>query len=62
MSNSMDPDETAHYEPSDLDLCCLQRPIVITYASESVKYAHDDINLYILFQYLFWIQCYQKDI
>ena len=22
MSNSLDPDETAHYEPSHLDLCC----------------------------------------
>ena len=27
MSNSVDPDETA--EPSHLDLCCLQRPIII---------------------------------
>ena len=27
MSNSIDPDETAHYEPSHLDLCCLQKPI-----------------------------------
>ena len=26
MSNSVDPDETAHYEPSHLDLCCLQKP------------------------------------
>ena len=28
MSNSVDPDETAHYEPSHLDLCCLQKPIL----------------------------------
>ena len=27
-SNSVDPDETAHYEPSHLDLCCLQKPII----------------------------------
>ena len=25
MSNSIDPDETAHNEPSHLDLCCLQK-------------------------------------
>ena len=25
MSNSVDPDETAHYEPSHLDLRCLQK-------------------------------------
>ena len=34
MSNSVDPDETAHYEPSHLDLRCLQRPIMIAYGSE----------------------------
>ena len=28
MSNSVDPDETAHYEPSHLELCCLQKPIL----------------------------------
>ena len=28
MSNSVDPDETAHYEPSHLDPCCLQKPII----------------------------------
>ena len=27
MSNSVDTDEMAHYEPSHLDLCCLQTPI-----------------------------------
>ena len=37
MSNSVDPDETAHYEPSHLDLRCLQKPIVIAYGSERVK-------------------------
>ena len=31
MRNSVDPDETAHYEPSHLDLRCLQKPIVIAY-------------------------------
>ena len=37
MSNSVDPDETAHYEPSHLDLCCLQKPIIINCGSERVK-------------------------
>ena len=31
------PDETAHYEPSHLDLCCLQKPIIIACGSERVK-------------------------
>ena len=37
MSNSIDPDETAHYEPSHLDLCCLQKSIIIACGSERVK-------------------------
>ena len=37
MSNSVDPDETAHYEPSHLDLCCLQKPIIIAYGSGRVS-------------------------
>ena len=37
MSNSVDPDETAHYEPSHLDLRCLQKPVIIAYGSEKVK-------------------------
>ena len=28
MSNSVDPDETAHYEPSHQALRCLQKPII----------------------------------
>ena len=36
-SNSVDPYELAHYEPSHLDLCCLQKPIIISYGSERVK-------------------------
>ena len=39
MSNSVDPDETAHYEPSHLDLRCLQKTIIIAYGSERVKKA-----------------------
>ena len=37
MSNSIDPDETAHYEPSHLDLRCLQKPVIIAYGSERDK-------------------------
>ena len=33
MSNSVAPDETAHY----LDLCCLQKPIIIACGSERVN-------------------------
>ena len=37
MSNSIDPDETAHDEPSHLDLRCLQKPIIMAYGSERVN-------------------------
>ena len=37
MSNSVDPDETAHYEPSHLDLCCLKTSIIIARGSERDK-------------------------
>ena len=37
MSNSIDQDETAHYEPSHLDLYCLQKPIIISCGSERVN-------------------------
>ena len=36
MSNSVDPDEMAQYEPSHLDLCCLQKPIIIACGSKSL--------------------------
>ena len=32
MSDSIDPDETAHDEPSHLGLCCLQKPIIMSLA------------------------------
>ena len=39
MSKSVDPDETAHYEPSHLDLRCLQKLIYFACGSEKkVKY------------------------
>ena len=37
MSNSIDPDETAHYEPSHQDLRCLQKSIIIAYGSKRVN-------------------------
>ena len=37
MSNSVDPDETAHNEPSHLDLRCLQKHIIIAYGREVVN-------------------------
>ena len=37
MSNSVDPDETAHYEPSHLDLRCLKKPIIIARGSKRVS-------------------------
>ena len=49
MSNSVDLDETAHYEPSHLDLCCLQKPIIIAYGSERVK----EENLVIMLGFCF---------
>ena len=38
MSNSVDPDETDHYEPSHLDLRCLQKPVIIAYGSERMMF------------------------
>ena len=37
MSKSVNPDEMAHYEPSHLDVRCLQKPIFIAYGSEIIK-------------------------
>ena len=55
MSNSIDPDETAHYEPSHLDLYCLQKSVVIAFGGERVKAlskiaADDVLNFYLLFR------------
>ena len=38
MSNSVHPDGTAHYEPSHLDLCCLQKPVIIACGSEKLDF------------------------
>ena len=37
MSNSVDPDETAHDEPSHLDLRCLQKTIFFAHGGERVN-------------------------
>ena len=37
MPNSVDPGETAHHEPSHLDLCCLLKHIIIACGSERVN-------------------------
>ena len=37
MSNSIYPDETAHYEPSHLDLCCLQKTVITACGSEKLN-------------------------
>ena len=45
MSNSIDPDEAAHYEPSHLDLCCLQKPILSPMAVKKLKPLTESIVL-----------------
>ena len=46
MTNNVDPDEMAHYEPSHLDLCCLQKPIIIACGIVRVKAKIIDIFCY----------------
>ena len=45
MSNSVDPDETAHNEPSHLELRCLQTPISIACAAKKIKVAHVSMSI-----------------
>ena len=65
MSNSVDPDETAHYEPSHLDLRCLQKPIIIAYGNERINKANTSFQLmskrvitksstHLCFHYILW--------
>ena len=37
MSNCVDSDETAHDEPSHLDLCCFQKPITMPVAVKELN-------------------------
>ena len=50
MSNSVDPDETAHYEPVHLNLRCLQKPIIIACGSEGIN---SEYHLYMIFAFFF---------
>ena len=34
---SIDPDEMAHYALSHLDICCLQKPIIMPVAVKELK-------------------------
>ena len=45
MANSVDPDETAHYEPSHQDLHCLHRFLVWSAGLKSEANLHDMLNL-----------------
>ena len=44
MTNNVEPYETAHYEPSHLDLRCLQKSIVIIYGSERFSSYYPNIK------------------
>ena len=60
MSNSVDPDETAHFEPSHLDLRCLQNPIIIAYGSEGVNRSDIDLST-MLTGFIFTSQVFYTD-
>ena len=57
MSNSVDPDETAHYEPSHLDLCCLQKPIVSPVEMKGLNVQ----RLYLLVIIIVPVHCYRNN-
>ena len=44
MSNSVDPDETAQYEPSHLDPCCLKKPVIIACGSDGIKEGRMEVD------------------
>ena len=44
ISNSIDPDETAHYEPSHLDLHCLQKPMLLPIAVKVLTVFAEDLS------------------
>ena len=49
MSNRINPDKTAHYEPSHLDLCCLHKPIIIAMKAVVVKELIIGMNFCLLY-------------
>ena len=44
MPNSVDLDETARSEPSHLDLCCMQKPVIIACGSELIVLKLNDTS------------------
>ena len=50
MPNSVDPDETAHYEPSHLDLCCLLKPIIMPVTVKELSRVRSIRSLHLLSQ------------
>ena len=44
MANGVDPDETAHYEPSHQDLYCLQKKNVLVCRGERVNIIVEKIS------------------
>ena len=48
MANSVDPDEMAHYEPSHLDLHCLQRYLCWSAGMKEVSPLYYNITVVLL--------------
>ena len=46
MANSVDPDGTAHYEPSHQDLHCLHRVSGLVFRAERVKWASGRVEMW----------------
>ena len=46
MANTVDPDETAHYEPSHLDLQCLQIQLLLCLVLYEISYSDNVMALY----------------
>ena len=44
MSNSVDPDEMTHHEPSHLDLRCLQKPMIMAVNELKLLGSNDNID------------------
>ena len=56
MSNSVDSDETA------LDLCCLQKPIIIACGSERAKRLFTTAALLLLFYFFYYVFLENKNL
>ena len=51
MSNSIDPDEMAHHEPSHLDLCCLQKHIITACAVKELNNATPSLLIILILNF-----------